>query len=339
VAIPAPSGPPVPYWPSVIIKPETVRGVGMYYVNLILDIIFGGFALVVGLSSIFIATTSDPIAALGVIAALGAATCGLVIVFVINFIMSLMSVLRMHHGADEYGPEHARNTHRGWIFKWLGTTLSTAATILVVFLLIGGGGVFFGFRGAVPSAVYIPLLITAFWTAGVGAKAQMYRYMVRSLQPPETRRWSDIASILIPALGTIGLLIVGYYTARVINLLANPTSVTVVEASRLSTIMITGVFLPPGFALVGYLVFLVIYSRTRERLSRGLSQLYASVPPPGAWSAGSPAPAVMTAPSAAGPTSSTGPGFCGRCGNPFTGGELFCTNCGTPRPTAASSPG
>ncbi len=300
----------MPYWPSVIIKPETVRGVGMYYVNLILDIIFGGFALVVGLSSIFIATTSDPIAALGVIAALGAATCGLVIVFVINFIMSLMSVLRMHHGADEYGPEHARNTHRGWIFKWLGTTLSTAATILVVFLLIGGGGVFFGFRGAVPSAVYIPLLITAFWTAGVGAKAQMYRYMVRSLQPPETRRWSDIASILIPALGTIGLLIVGYYTARVINLLANPTSVTVVEASRFSTIMITGVFLPPG-----------------------------SVPPPGAWSAGSPAPAVMTAPSAAGPTSSTGPGFCGRCGNPFTGGELFCTNCRTPRPTAASSPG
>ncbi|HWM50606.1 MAG TPA: hypothetical protein VNO76_04570, partial [Thermoplasmata archaeon] len=103
MAIPAPSGPPVPYWPSVIIKPETIRGVGMYYVNLILDIIFGGFALVVGLSSIFIATTSDPIAALGVIAALGAATCGLVIVFVINFIMSLMSVLRMHHGADEYG--------------------------------------------------------------------------------------------------------------------------------------------------------------------------------------------------------------------------------------------
>jgi hypothetical protein len=338
MAVPAPSGPPVPYWPSIIIKPETVRGVGMYYVNLILDIIFGAFALVVGLSSIFIATASNPVAALGIIAALGAATCGLVIVFVINFIMSLMSVLRMHHGADEYGPEHARNTHRGWMFKWMGTTLSTAATILVVYLVIGGGGAFF-FGGAVPSAVYIPLVITAFWTAGVGAKAQMYRYMVRSLQPPETRRWSDIASILIPALGTIGIVVVGYYTARVINLLANPTSVTGVEASRLSSIMITGVFLPPGFALVGYLLFLVIYGRTRDRLSQGLAHLYRSVPPPGAWNMAPPAPPVVPAPSAAGPTSSAGEGYCGRCGHPFTGRELFCTNCGTPRPAAASSPG
>jgi hypothetical protein len=107
----------------------------------------------------------------------------------------------------------------------------------------------------------------------------------------------------------------------------------------LSTIMITGVFLPPGFALVGYLIFLVIYGRTRERLSRGLAHLYASVPPPGAWTVGSTAAVVMPAPSAAGPTSSAGQGFCGRCGHPFTGGELFCTNCGTPRPTAASSPG
>jgi hypothetical protein len=338
MAVPAPSGPPVPYWPSVIIKPETVRGVGMYYVNLILDIIFGGFALVVGLSSIFIATTSDPIAALGIIAALGAATCGLVIVFVINFIMSLMSVLRMHHGADEYGPEHALNTHRGWIFKWLGTTLSTAATVLVVYLVIAGGSAFL-FGGSVPATVYIPLVITAFWTAGVAAKAQMYRYMVRSLQPPQTRRWSDIASLLIPALGAIGIVIVGYYTVRVITLLANPTLVTLTEASRLSAVMITGVFLPPGFALVGYLIFLVIYGRTRERLSQGLAHLYASVPPPGAWNPGPPAAPSMPASSAAGQPASAGEGFCGRCGHPFAERELFCTNCGTPRPTVASSPG
>lgn len=335
MAIPAPSGPPVPYWPSIIIKPETVRGVGMYYVNLILDIIFGAFALIVGLSSIFIVSASDPIAALGIIAAVGAATCGLVIVFVINFIMSLMSVLRMHHGADEYGPEHAQNTRRGWVFKWMGTTLSIAATILVVYLLIGGGGAFL-VGGSVPSSVYIPLLITAFWTAGVGAKAQMYRYMVRSLQPPETRRWSDIASILIPALGTIGLLIVGYYTVRVINILANPTSVTIVEASRLSAVMITGVFLPPGFALVGYLIFLVIYGRTRERLSQGLAHLYGSVPPPAAWNVGPPAAPVPASSPAAG---ATGEGFCGRCGHPFAERAVFCANCGTPRPTAASSPG
>jgi hypothetical protein len=337
VAVPAAYGPPVPYWPSIIIKPETIRGVGMYYTNLILDIIFGAFALIVGLASISIGSASDPVAALGILAAIGAATCGLVIIFVINFIMSLMSVLRMHHGADEYGPEHARNTRFGWTFKWLGTALSTAATILVVYLVIGGGGAFFT-GSAVPTTVYIPLLITAFWTAGVGAKAQMYRYMVRSLQPPETRRWSDIASILIPALGTIGIFVVGYYTIRVVNLLANPTSVTLVEASRLSALMTGGVFLPPGFALVGYFIYLVIYGRTRERLSQGLAHLYGSVPPPGTWSVAPPAPPVMAAPPAT-PPGSTKAGFCGRCGSPYTEGAVFCANCGTPRPSGASSPG
>ena len=242
MANPVPAGPPVPYWPSVIVKPETVRGVGMYYVNLILDIIFGVFALVVGLSAVFVASATDPISAIGITAALGAASCGLIIVFVINFIMSLMSVLRMHHGSDEYGPEHAMNARRGVLFKWVGTSLSTLAAILVVYLLIAGSTAF-AFGGPVPATVYVPLLITAFWTAGVTAKAQMYRFMVRSLQPPETRQWSDLASALIPALGIIGIAIVGYFTARVIDLISNPGPVTAIEASRLSEIMIGGVFL------------------------------------------------------------------------------------------------
>ena len=273
MATPAAPGPPVPYWPSVVIKPETIRGVGTYYVNLILDIIFGAFALVVGVSAVFVAAVSDPVSAIGVTAALGAASCGLVIVFVINFIMSLMSVLRMHHGADEYGPEHAVNARRGVVFKWIGTGLSTMAAILVVYLVIAGSTAFI-FGSGVSATVYIPLLITAFWTVGVSAKAQMYRFMVRSLQPPETRRWSDIASALIPALGIIGIFVVGYFTIRVIDLISNPGSVTAQEATRLSQLMVGGVFLPPGFALLGYLIFLTIYGRTRERLSRGLSRLY-----------------------------------------------------------------
>ena len=332
MAVPASVGPPVPYWPSVIVKPETIRGIGTYYVNLILDIIFGAFALIVGLSAVFVATASDPITAIGITAALGAASCGLIIVFIINFIMSLMSVVRMHHGADEYGPEHSANAHRGVLFKWIGTSLSTMAAILVVYLLIAGSTAFV-FGGSVPTTVYVPLLITAFWTSGVSAKAQMYRFFVRSLQPPETRRWSDLASALIPALGIIGLVVVGYFTVRIVDLISHPGPVTAQEASRLSGLMIGGVFLPPGFALVGYLIFLIVYGRTRQRLSEGLNRLYGtafgSIPVPGAWN---PFTAVPP-PGAATPVSSpalqgSGGGFCGQCGHPLPASALFCVNCG-----------
>ena len=332
VAVPASVGPPVPYWPSVIVKPETIRGIGTYYVNLILDIIFGAFALIVGLSAVFVATASDPITAIGITAALGAASCGLIIVFIINFIMSLMSVVRMHHGADEYGPEHSANAQRGVLFKWIGTSLSTMAAILVVYLLIAGSTAFV-FGGSVPTIVYVPLLITAFWTSGVSAKAQMYRFFVRSLQPPETRRWSDLASALIPALGIIGLVVVGYFTVRIVDLISHPGPVTAQEASRLSGLMIGGVFLPPGFALVGYLIFLIVYGRTRQRLSEGLNRLYGtafgSIPVPGAWN---PFTAVPP-PGATTPVSSpalqgSGGGFCGQCGHPLPASALFCVNCG-----------
>src|SRR5437879_12963641 len=99
--------------------------------------------------------------------------------------MSLMSVVRMHHGADEYGPEHAANAHRGVLFKWIGTSLSTMAAILVVYLLIAGSTAFV-FGGSVPTTVYVPLLITAFWTSGGSAKAQMSPFFVRLLPPQET---------------------------------------------------------------------------------------------------------------------------------------------------------
>src|SRR5712691_2983082 len=330
-----PAGPPVPYWPSVVVKPETVRGVGTYYINLILDIIFGVFALVVGISAIYVAAAADPITAIAITAALGAATCGLVIVFVINFILSLMSVLRMHHGADEYGPEHAANARRGVMFKWIGTSLSTLAAILVVYLLFVGVSAFSGFGGSIPPTVFVPLLVTAFWTAGVSAKAQMYRFMVRSLQPPETVPWPDLASAIIPGLGILGVFIVGYFTIRVIDLLTNPGSVTGPEASRLIQIMIGGVFLPPGLALIGYLIFLVVYGKTRDRLSQGVRQIYGAVPPPMAWNmyppAGPPVPPATSPPAGAGsPPPPAAPASCARCGSPLPAAAMFCPNCGNP---------
>jgi hypothetical protein len=326
VAVPSstPVGPPVPYWPSVVVKPDTISGVQTYYVNLILDIIFGAFALTVGVSSILLAT-SNPTSPLAAVAVIGSASCGLVIVFVINFIVALMSVIRMHHGAKEYGPDHAKNAGRGVLFKWIGTTLSTLAAILVVYLLFVGTSVFLN-AGTVPVIVFVPLLVTVFWTAGVGSKAQMYRFMVRSLQPPETRRWSDIASVLIPCLGVIGIAVVGYFTVRVLDVVANPSSITTADSARLFTLMVGGVFLPPGLALVGYVMFLWIYAKTKDRLSQGLIQLYAAVPPPMAWVAAVPPPAppnpVLPTPA---PAASTA---CPKCGFASASTALFCVNCG-----------
>jgi hypothetical protein len=309
-----------------VVKPDTISGVQTYYVNLILDILFGGFALTVGVSSILL-TTLDPASTIAAAAVIGSASCGLVIVFVINFIVALMSVIRMHHGANEYGPDHAKNARRGVLFKWMGTTLSTLAAILVVYLVIVGSSLFLG-AANVPATLYVPLLVTVFWTAGVGSKAQMYRFMVRSLQPPETRRWSDLASVLIPALGVIGIAVVGYVTVRVLDVAANPSSITPAESARLFSLLVGGVFLPPGLALIGYIMFLWIYAKTKDRLSKGLMQLYASVPPPMVWvppvlSPQAPNPG-LSAP-AAGTTIA-----CLKCSfaNPST--NAFCVNCGAP---------
>lgn len=335
-----PPGVPVPYWPSVVVKPDTVRGVQTYFVNIVLDIIFGVFALAIGLSSITL-TSSDVASTIAALAIVAAASCGLVIVFVINFILSLMSVIRMHHGANEYGPEHAANAKKGVMFKWIGTTLSTTAAVLVVYLVFLGTASFLG--TTIPPTFFVPLLVTVFWTAGVGAKGQMYRYMVRSLQPPETRRWSDISSALIPALGVIGIVIVGYFTVRFLTLFSNPAVVDPLEASRVAGALIGGAFLPPGFALFGYVVYLWIYSNTKGRLEKGLMQLYSAVPPMVAWSY--PVPPVGAVPPTAptppvNPASPPGPGGmqppvnpmtkCPRCGFAAGSSDTFCSNCGAP---------
>src|SRR2546430_4401004 len=96
-------GPPVPYWPSVVVKPDTVSGVQTYYVNLILDIIFGGFALTVGIASILV-TTTDPASAIAAAAIIGSATCRLLVLVVINLLVAPVSVVRQHPGAPELGP-------------------------------------------------------------------------------------------------------------------------------------------------------------------------------------------------------------------------------------------
>src|SRR2546428_5496045 len=212
------SGPvPMPYMPAVIVKPETVSGIRTYQITLVLDIIVATFALILGLSAVLI-PPSDTAGAFSLAALLGASVCGLVIVFVLNFIVSLMSVLKMHHGADEYGPEHAKNATRGVVFKWLGTGLSTMATVLVVYLVIIGTFALVG-GGGVPPTAFVPLLVTVFWTAGVTCKGQMYRPMAPALQPPVLRFRADIASILIPGLGIVGIGVVGVVTLRLIALL------------------------------------------------------------------------------------------------------------------------
>ncbi len=280
MAYPAyPAGsPPMPVWPAVALKPETVSGVRTYQINLVLDIVFSVFALIVGLTSLLLAASDLP-GAFASAAIIGAAACGLVIVFVINFIVSLMSVLKMHHGAHEYGPDHARHALRGVVFKWTGTALSTIAVILVVYILFAGTAAFAG-PGNVPSVVYVPLLATGFWTAGLTCKGLMYRFMVRALQPPPTSARSDLASALIPTLGLIGVVLVTLLTVRFIDLIANPAAFTPLELARVGTMLVGSVFFPAGFALIGYVLFFTVYRQTADQLQAGLAALYQGLP---AW--------------------------------------------------------
>lgn len=315
---------PMPYVPVVLIKPETVSGVRSYKANLVLDLVFSGFALTIALVALFY-STSTSIAAIGFSAILGAAACGLIIVFIINFIMSLMSVMKMHHGAKEYGPEHEAHARRGVLFKWLGTALSTAAAVLVVYLvLFGVGAIFTGSQQ--PTTLYIPLLITIFWTAGVTAKGQMYRSMVRALQPLDLSRISLVASLVIPSLGCLGIVAVGVATIRLQDAIVNPTLLSPVESAQLVQVLFGGIFLPPGLALVGYAMFLHVYTKTSDRLAQGLAQVHgAMVPIP--WPGyGFPAPAVQPAPAVPGPTQTKA---CPTCGQSILASAAFCGNCGS----------
>jgi len=337
-----PFGPPVPmpYMPAVIVKPETVSGIRTYMICLVLDIVFAVFALTIGLSAVLV-TATDTGSAISLAAILGASVCGLVIVFVLNFIVSLMSVMKMHHGADEYGPEHAKNATRGVIFKWMGTALSTIATVLVVYLVIVGSFALFS-GGGVPAAAFIPLLVTAFWTAGVTCKGQMYRHMVRALQPPELRSRSDLASLLIPALGVVGIGVIGFVTYRLLSLLQTSGPPSGGEITQLTQALIGGTFLPPGLALIGYILFLTVYLRTSDRLSQGLHQVHATMP---AWPAypmsmaGSafvpPLAPLTPVPMAPPPPTTTPPGSevapvatCPQCRQPVAPEAVFCMNCG-----------
>ena len=327
-AMVAPSA-PMPYLPYVLIKPETYAGVKSYQVSLILDLIFSAFALTIALAVILV-SAADPITASGFLSVVGAAACGLVIVFVINFIVSLMSVMKMHHGSREYGAEHERYATRGVVFKWLGTTMSTAAAVLVVYLLLSGL-LFATFAGPVSSSVYIPLLITIFWTVGVTFKGQMYRNFVRALQPPEAARWSRTASLVIPVLGVLGVITVGAATARILGAFGSPATITPVELFQLSQVLVGGVFLPPGLAIFGYILFYVVYSRTERRLTQGLYQTYQQITPPGAWPGMVvPAPAaVMPTYTPVPPAAPAEPRTCPRCGQVVDAAYAYCQHCGT----------
>jgi hypothetical protein len=346
-----PPGVPMPSLPQVLLRPETYAGVRTYKMNLVLDLVFSGFALTIALVAIFV-STSDPIQGIALGSIIGAAACGLVIVFIINFIMSLLAVMKMHHGAREYGAEHERSASRGVMFKWLGTAMSTTAAVLVVFLLLSGS--LSAILGQGTSFVYVPLLITIFWTAGVTFKGQMYRSMVRVLQPAEIRRWSDVASLVIPALGVLGIAAVGVATVRLQAALADPLSVTSAELGQISQLIIGGIFLPPGLALFGYILFLVVYSRTEALLEQGLYRAYGMIGPPFGWPASpSPGPAVAyptwvppnpppaPAPSPPGPSSiqpradaapSPSARTCPSCGHSIPAASAYCPDCGARLP-------
>lgn len=346
---------PMPSLPHVLIKPETFAGIKTYKVNLVLDLVFSAFALTIALVAILV-SVSDPFQAISFGAIISASACGLVIVFVINFIVSLLSVTKMHHGIAEYGPEHERHASRGVLFKWLGTAMSTAAAVLVAYLLFSGLA-FVTFTGNVPTTVYVPLLITVFWTTGVTFKGQMYRNMVRVLQPPETRRWSDVASLVIPVLGILGIVAVGVATARIVAAFSNPGSLTSVEVTQLTQIILGGIFLPPGLALFGYILFFVVYNRTSDLLQQGLHETYVRMAPPAGWSGygfipptaaaypawAPPAPPPIAAPAApaawippaaptAAPAVQAAPGAatktCPACGHAIPATVAFCPDCG-----------
>ena len=302
-ATPNYGAPLVPYLPSALGKVETVRGVRMCVLGLILDIVLGSFALL-GSGAALLVVGADPLAMLGAmlpgafdpaisggppsLLILGGAVIGLLITFVINFILALISTSEIYRGADEYGPEHGRNSRRGVVFMWVGTALSTTAAVLVAYLAIAGRTIFLplaprepiGFGGQITGTVFVPLLATVLWTGGVAAKAQMYRHMVRSLQPPQTRRWSDAASIVIPVLGGVGIAIVGFATLGLIALLQGPPgSGGAAEFTSLERLLVGGLFFPTGLAVAGYAVFLFIYQRTSQRLAEGLTAARAMVQP------------------------------------------------------------
>jgi len=217
--------------------------------------------------------------------------------------------------------------------------MSTLAAILVVYILIKGSSFFFQSGASVPAQVYIPLLITAFWTAGVACKGQMYRSLVRALQPPETVQTSTLASLFIPVLGLVGLGIVGFATARVISAFSSGPP-DFVEAGQMFELMISGVFLPPGLAVIGYFMFYWVYGRTYRRLNDSLA---ASPAPmmmvPAMYMAPWPAPGMMAPYPAAGPppaavsppATGTPPQAsprCPRCASPHAPGMRFCSVCG-----------
>jgi hypothetical protein len=330
---------PVPSWPAVVIKPETVSGIRSYQTNLILDLVFSTFALLLGLSSLLLAA-SDVGTTIASAALSAAATCGLLIVFVINFIVSLISVTKMHHGADEYGAEHAKYARRGVLFKWLGTSLSTTAAVMVVYMIFAlSGPFFFPGQGQVPAQVFIPLIVTGFWTAGVTCKGQMYRYMVRALQPPQSRGLADIASYSIPILGLIGVGVVSALTVNVINLLSNPPAGFGLqfEAARALSMLIGSVFLPAGFAIVGYAVFVIIYGQTAKQLQAGIQQLQQRLMAQPMWSMGgpfyAPPPAVLP-PTQAVPPPAEPPAnlICPACSRQSPRTAAFCQHCGAKLP-------
>src|SRR2546429_9064764 len=118
-------------------------------------------------------------------------------------------------------------------------------------------------------------------------------------------------------MGPCGIFLGGNVTVGLLKIAPTPSPTPPAESARLFSLMVGGVFLPPGLALIGYIMFLWIYSKTKDRLSKGLMQLYASVPPPMVWVPPVPPPPVAP-----------NPGFA----PPVAGTTIACPKCGFASP-------
>jgi hypothetical protein len=263
-------------------KLDTKKGLGNLQINLAFDMVFSILAIIVGVTGLLAAGAST--AYNPVLYSLGAALCGalvgLIIIFIINFIISLLSIFAMRDGAPEFGPDHERNVYKAFAFKWMGTIMSITAVVSIMAMLVYTTGTYFG-TGGVPPQVYVPVIISILWTAGVSFKALMYVYFVKAIAPPEKRSLLPIALWSVVVVGILAIALIGAGTfSLVTRFMDAQTTGDYLTLTQGFGGLLAGVFLAPGFAIVGYVLFTIIYAATAKAVREGRIQPQYTAPPP-----------------------------------------------------------
>jgi uncharacterized membrane protein len=266
-------------------KLDTKKGLSNLQINLIFDIVFSSLAIIVGVVGLLainrISEGGQQMFAFG--AAICGALAALAIIFVINFIISLMSIFAMRDGAPEYGPEHERNVHMAFAFKWIGTIMSILAVSSIIAMSMFSSALFYGGEG-IPAQLYVPVLIAIFWTVGVTFKGLMYVYFVKAIAPPEKRMLLPVGLWGIVIVGVLAIAIIGVGTLNLIARFLEAQSSGSFE-SYYALIqgyvgLLAGVFLAPGLAIVGYSIFLIVYLSTAKAVREGRVMPMMAAPPP-----------------------------------------------------------